>query len=64
MPVFANDQDTVRLAALASKRFAGADRAQLAPGYLIAGHGLYAWGATPKKRGATPRRSKRCLPIN
>ena len=46
LPVFANDQDTVRLAALASRRFAAADRAQLAPGYLIAGHGLYAWGAT------------------
>ena len=49
VPVFANDQDTVRLAALASKRFGAADRSKLAPGYLIAGHGLYAWGATPEE---------------
>jgi methylthioribulose-1-phosphate dehydratase len=43
LPVFANDQDTERLA--------GHIEAQLAPdptvpGYLLAGHGLYAWGAT------------------
>ena len=47
VPVFRNDQDTVRLAALASHRFAQADRAQLSPGYVIAGHGLYAWGTSP-----------------
>ena len=49
MPVFPNDQDTVRLAALASQRFAGSDRSQLAPGYVIAGHGLYAWGTSPEE---------------
>ena len=49
VPVFPNDQDTVRLAALASKRFAGQDRSQLAPGYVIAGHGLYAWGTSPEE---------------
>jgi methylthioribulose-1-phosphate dehydratase len=47
VPVFSNDQDTVRLAALASQRFAGANGAQLSPGYVISGHGLYAWGTTP-----------------
>jgi methylthioribulose-1-phosphate dehydratase len=48
VPVFRNDQDTVRLAALAAKRFVG-DRSQLAPGYVIAGHGLYAWGTSPRE---------------
>jgi len=43
IPVFANDQDTVRLAAAIEARL-GADAA--VPGYLLAGHGLYAWGAT------------------
>jgi methylthioribulose-1-phosphate dehydratase len=43
LPIFANDQDTGRLAEHIE--------AQLAPdppvpGYLLAGHGLYAWGAT------------------
>ena len=47
VPVFRNDQDTVRLAALASKRFAQAGGSQLSPGYVIAGHGLYAWGTSP-----------------
>ena len=37
----------LRLAALASQRFAQADRAPLSPGYVIAGHGLYAWGTSP-----------------
>jgi len=48
VPVFANDQDTVRLAAAAAARLAEAGNSTLAPGYLIAGHGLYAWGASPK----------------
>ena len=43
LPVFANDQDTVRLAAAIEARLAGAAPV---PGYLLAGHGLYAWGAT------------------
>ena len=38
----------MRLAALASQKFAGAG-AQLSPGYLIAGHGLYAWGTSPEE---------------
>ena len=43
LPVFANDQDTVALAAMVEARLGGAARV---PGYLLAGHGLYAWGAT------------------
>ena len=45
IPVVANDQDTVRLAALVETRL----RDGAAPGYLIAGHGLYVWGATVKE---------------
>jgi len=43
LPVFANAQDTVALAAAIEARLNG-DAA--VPGYLLAGHGLYAWGAT------------------
>ena len=43
LPVFANDQDTVALAATIEGRLNGA---AAVPGYLLAGHGLYAWGAT------------------
>lgn len=46
VPVFANDQDVAALAARVTARFAqpvAPDRRR-APGYLIAGHGLYAWG--------------------
>jgi methylthioribulose-1-phosphate dehydratase len=43
LPVFANDQDTVALAARIESALGGAARV---PGYLLAGHGLYAWGAT------------------
>jgi methylthioribulose-1-phosphate dehydratase len=46
VPLLANDQDTVRLAETARRAFAAVD-GKAAPGYLIAGHGLYAWGATP-----------------
>jgi methylthioribulose-1-phosphate dehydratase len=42
LPIFANDQDTTRLAEQIEARLEGA----AAPGYLLAGHGLYAWGAT------------------
>jgi methylthioribulose-1-phosphate dehydratase len=45
VPIVPNDQDTDRLAALVEERMAHGD---FAPGYLIAGHGLYVWGATPK----------------
>jgi len=43
LPIFANDQDTQRLA----ERIESALGTQEpVPGYLLAGHGLYAWGAT------------------
>ncbi len=41
LPIFANDQDTVALAERVEARLAE-DRRLV--GYLIAGHGLYAWG--------------------
>ncbi len=41
VPIFANDQDTAALAARVDSRLAE-DRRLV--GYLIAGHGLYAWG--------------------
>jgi methylthioribulose-1-phosphate dehydratase len=45
IPVLPNDQDTDRLATAAMRRLAEpAGGAVMAPGYLIAGHGLYAWG--------------------
>lgn len=49
VPVFANDQDTARLAAKIEAALGqpGEDSVA-APGYLLAGHGLYAWGAAPK----------------
>jgi methylthioribulose-1-phosphate dehydratase len=43
LPVFANDQDTVALSATVEAHLHGA---AAVPGYLLAGHGLYAWGAT------------------
>jgi methylthioribulose-1-phosphate dehydratase len=43
IPVFPNDQDTVALAQVIEARL-GRDAA--VPGLLLAGHGLYAWGAT------------------
>ena len=42
LPVFANDQDTVRLAEHIEAQLGAGP----VPGYLLAGHGLYAWGAT------------------
>jgi methylthioribulose-1-phosphate dehydratase len=41
VPVLVNDQDLHRLSAAAAPHLAGAPH-----GLLIAGHGLYAWGAT------------------
>lgn len=41
IPVLPNDQDMGRLAAAAGPHLIGSD---LAPGLLLAGHGLYAWG--------------------
>lgn len=42
LPVFANDQDIARLAAAVDEHM---QRDPQMPAYLIAGHGLYAWGA-------------------
>jgi methylthioribulose-1-phosphate dehydratase len=46
VPVFDNDQDTAALAIRVAKRLAApaAPGHICAPGYLLAGHGLYAWG--------------------
>lgn len=43
LPIFANDQDTAALAERIEQALANAPGV---PGYLLAGHGLYAWGAT------------------
>jgi methylthioribulose-1-phosphate dehydratase len=43
LPVFANDQDTARLAEHVEAKLSPDPPV---PGYLLAGHGLYAWGAT------------------
>jgi methylthioribulose-1-phosphate dehydratase len=43
IPILPNDQDTVALAAQVARRIPA--RAPV-PGLLLAGHGLYAWGAT------------------
>lgn len=42
IPVFANDQDIARLSAAVDAHMV---RVPETPAYLIAGHGLYAWGA-------------------
>ncbi|WP_036666388.1 methylthioribulose 1-phosphate dehydratase [Paludibacterium yongneupense] len=44
VPVFANAQDTAALARQIETELASAHATRLAPGYLLAGHGLYAWG--------------------
>jgi len=41
VPIVENDQDTLRLAALVEERVDAS-----VPAYLLAGHGLYTWGAT------------------
>jgi methylthioribulose-1-phosphate dehydratase len=43
LPIFANDQDTGRLA---ERIEAEVGDEPPVPGYLLAGHGIYAWGAT------------------
>ena len=43
VPIVANDQDTDRLALVVEERLRDAGPAY---GYLIAGHGLYVWGAS------------------
>jgi len=48
-PIFANDQDIAALAERIALRLAEPPSAAEtpAPGYLLAGHGLYAWGRDP-----------------
>jgi methylthioribulose-1-phosphate dehydratase len=47
LPVLDNDQDVPALAARVDARLAEpASRGVRAPGFALAGHGLYAWGAT------------------
>jgi methylthioribulose-1-phosphate dehydratase len=50
IPIFANDQDVDALSVRVSARLSQPARAgcSRAPGYLLAGHGLYAWGHTPR----------------
>ncbi len=43
LPIFANDQDTELLAQRVEARLG---EAATVPGYLLAGHGLYVWGAS------------------
>lgn len=45
VPIVPNDQDTDRLAALVEERLKNSAPVH---GYLIAGHGLYVWGASAK----------------
>jgi methylthioribulose-1-phosphate dehydratase len=50
IPVVSNDQDTERLADVVTRRFAQPlGDAVYAPGYLVAGHGLTAWGSGPQE---------------
>lgn len=48
IPVLENDQDVPALAARIAARLAEPARGVRAPGYVLAGHGLYAWGASPR----------------
>lgn len=49
VPVFANDQDVSALSERIASRLAApsASGRVRAPGYVLAGHGLYAWGRSP-----------------
>jgi methylthioribulose-1-phosphate dehydratase len=51
VPVFANDQDIAALSDRIAERLTlPTTRGRVrAPGYLLAGHGLYAWGKCPKE---------------
>jgi methylthioribulose-1-phosphate dehydratase len=44
VPVFGNDQDIARLSARVDAHMHAHDSGAKVPAYLIAGHGLYAWG--------------------
>jgi methylthioribulose-1-phosphate dehydratase len=62
-PVFPNDRDVSVLTERGSARFASPPAAGVVrvPGYLIAGHGPYAWGATLPRPAVTPKRCKLCF---
>ena len=47
VPIVPNDQDTQALAARAELSLRLSGDVKTAPGYLVAGHGLYTWGRTP-----------------
>jgi methylthioribulose-1-phosphate dehydratase len=47
VPVLPNDQDIPSLATAAESALAETSEAGRAPGYVIAGHGIYVWGDTP-----------------
>lgn len=51
VPVFANDQDVAALSVRVADRLAQPPPSgqRRAPGYLLAGHGLYAWGRSPQE---------------
>lgn len=46
VPILSNNQDMQALAAAAEKKLQRTDGGVIAPGYLIAGHGVNAWGRT------------------
>ncbi len=48
VPIVPNDQDTRALAVAAEAELQRPSDHLIAPGYLIAGHGIYAWGDTSK----------------
>jgi methylthioribulose-1-phosphate dehydratase len=51
LPVFPNQQDITKLAAVVKQRLLShaAQGQSVAPGILIQGHGLYAWGSSPEQ---------------
>ena len=49
IPVLSNDQNMQALAAAADAALASEFDGLTAPGYLVAGHGLNAWGRTPRE---------------
>jgi methylthioribulose-1-phosphate dehydratase len=46
LPILKNDQDMGVLVPAVDARLRSSDSARTAPGFLLAGHGLYAWGRT------------------
>jgi methylthioribulose-1-phosphate dehydratase len=46
LPILENDQDMGVLVPAVDARLRSSDSARTAPGFLLAGHGLYAWGRT------------------